>query len=604
MVHKRITSALLAILMIFSLTGTVLAAPVEYGEELQNMPENTPTVSFSDLPSTHWAYKYIADLVNRKVFEGYPDHKFRPDRTISRAEFATIIVKAAGLQPKKVNYSSFSDVKVTDWSSPWIETAKDYLTGYRTANGEYIYNPTAPALREDITVAIVKLKGYDVARLANRSIIEAMFTDYEGISESAKDYVAIAVENGIVSGFPDETFRPQNSITRAEAAAMLWRAFMYGNDNKGVGGGDQTAPTTPAPVTEPDTTPVDPQSPAQPQQPSQRTKFSVDTLVGGTGQGDVDGPVHTAKINEVDSLAVDKDNNVYFLDEEARKVRKFDISNGTVSTFRQVDASFDWDYTEDGNVTRISHTQFVPKKLAYSFANNRLYLLGYARVGYAQPEEYYTEIFELTPEVKLSAYENYFADPLNRGGTTDYRFFRINNNNEFIYGRGEDYYYNEYRNSNIYKATMNSQAELIGTSNDNTSASFSYTFYAHDFPMDVISTDESIYVFDTGKGYQSSDPKNRLTRIQLFPRKVETIVSFDNMTFDSVTVQNGKFYLSSGTTIYELSLDGKLTTFIDGKDLTYNDGNPIQKIKHMAFDSNGNVIVYDDGNKAIRRINL
>jgi S-layer homology domain. len=604
MVHKRITSALLAILMIFGLTGTVLAAPVEYGEELQNMPENTPAVSFSDLPSTHWAYKYIADLVNRKVFEGYPDHKFRPDRTISRAEFATIIVKAAGLQPKKVNYSSFSDVKVTDWSSPWIETAKDYLTGYRTANGEYIYNPTAPALREDITVAIVKLKGYDVARLANRSIIEAMFTDYEGISESAKDYVAIAVENGIVSGFPDETFRPQNSITRAEAAAMLWRAFMYGNDNKGVGGGEQTAPTTPTPVTEPDTTPVDPQSPAQPQQPSQRTKFSVDTLVGGTGQGDVDGPVHTAKINEVDSLAVDKDNNVYFLDEETGKVRKFDISNGTVSTFRQVDASFDWDYTADGNVTHISHTQFVPKKLAYSFANNSLYLLGYARVGYAQPEEYYTEIFELTPEVKLSAYENYFADPLNRGGTTDYRFFRINNNNEFIYGRGEDYYYNEYRNSNIYKATMNSQAELIGTSNDNTSASFSYTFYAHDFPMDVISTDESIYVFDTGKGYQSSDPKNRLTRIQLFPRKVETIVSFDNMTFDSVTVQNGKFYLSSGTTIYELTTEGKLTTFIDGKDLIYNDGNPITKISHMAFDSNGNVIVYDDGNKAIRRINL
>jgi hypothetical protein len=76
------------------------------------------------------------------------------------------------------------------------------------------------------------------------------------------------------------------------------------------------------------------------------------------------------------------------------------------------------------------------------------------------------------------------------------------------------------------------------------------------------------------------------------------------MHFDSVTVQNDKFYLSSGTTIYELSLDGKLTTFIDGKDLTYNDGNPIKKIKHMAFDSNGNLIVYDDDNKAIRRINL
>jgi len=114
--------------------------------------------------------------------------------------------------------------------------------------------------------------------------------------------------------------------------------------------------------------------------------------------------------------------------------------------------------------------------------------------------------------------------------------------------------------------------------------------------MDVISTDNNLYVFD--------GDKKQLTRIQLFPRKVEPVISFTNMHFDSVTVQNDKFYLSSGTTIYELSLDGKLTTFIDGKDLTYNDGNPIQKIKHMTFDSNGNLIVYDDDNKAIRRINL
>jgi hypothetical protein len=258
---------------------------------------------------------------------------------------------------------------------------------------------------------------------------------------------------------------------------MLWRAFMYGNDNKGVGGGEQTAPTTPTPVTEPDTTPVDPQSPAQPQQPSQRTKFSVDTLVGGTGQGDVDGPVHTAKINEVDSLAVDKDNNVYFLDASLKKVRKFDHSNGTVSTLRQVDSSFDGNYEADGNVTHISHNYFFPKKLAYSHTNNSLYLLGYAiNVYSSMPKEYYAEIFELTPAVKLAAYNKYNEHRLGIGDTM-YRFFRINNNNEFIYGIGEDderYPYDEaYKNSNIYKATMNAQAELIGSSKDNTSASFS-----------------------------------------------------------------------------------------------------------------------------------
>lgn len=579
MVHKKIASALIAILMTFTLTGTMFAAPVEYGEELQNMPQNTPTVSFTDLPNTHWAYKYIAEMVNKKVLEGYPDHKFRPDNTISRAEFATIIVKAAGLQAKKVNYSSFSDVKVTDWYSPWIETAKDYLTGYRAANGEYIYNPTAPALREDITVAIVKLKGYDVARLANRSIIEAMFKDYEGISESAKDYVAIAVENGLVSGYPDETFRPQNSITRAEAAALLWRAFMYGNDNKGVGGGDQstTAPTIPTPpVTQPGQT-----TPSQPQQPTQAAKFSVDTLVGGMGQGDVDGPVSIAKINAVDSMVLDKEDNIFFLDQSKNKIRKFNKSNGRVETFKSVDSQFDGSFSKDGKVVYYDHNDFRAKKLTYSYANNRLYLLGFS---FSNP--WTDQIFELTSSaVSLSTYG------LNNRQDYNYRFFRIDNNNNFIYGRGGNW-----TDSFIYSAAIGSESQLLASEKDATGVTFSRYDNVNDRPLDVITADNNLYVLDTGN--------RTLTKIQLFPRKVETVVSFDNLTFNSVTAYNGMFYVSSGSTIYELNLNGKLSTFIAGKDLTYNDGNPINKISQLSFDSNGNVIVYDDDNKAIRRINL
>jgi hypothetical protein len=579
MVHKKVVSALIAILMIFTLTGTIFAAPVKYGEELQNMPQNTPTVSFTDLPNTHWAYKYIAEMVNKKVLEGYPDHKFRPDNTISRAEFATIIVKAAGLQAKKVNYSSFSDVKVTDWYSPWIETAKDYLTGYRAANGEYIYNPTAPALREDITVAIVKLKGYDAARLANRSIIEAMFKDYEGISESAKDYVAIAVENGLVSGYPDETFRPQNSITRAEAAALLWRAFMYGNDNKGVGGSGSSPTTTTPPVTEPPGTNPNQNVPNQQQQPNQPAKFSVDTLVGGTGAGDVDGPVSQAKINQVHSMVVDKDNNVYFLDASKKKVRKFNASNGTVETFRPINSQFNWDYSQ-GKVTHYDYTNFYPEILAYNNINNGLYLLGHNK-GYSQ-------IFELTPAVSLATYGE---------SSLSGRFFRIDDKNNFVYGTGFDGFQNA--SSNIYTSQIGSEANLIASSLDSTGVGFSNVASGDTgllYPMDVISINGNIFVFDTYF--------KKLSKIQLFPRKVEAVISFDNISFDSVTTYDGKFYLSSGTTIYELTTDGKLTTFIDGKDLTYNDGNPIKKISHMCFDSRGNVIVYDDENKAIRRINL
>ncbi len=579
---KKITSLLVTAILVCSLFGTASAALPGYGEELQNAPSNTPTITFTDVPTTHWASKYISEMASRKVLEGYPDGKFRPENQVSRAEFATIIVKASGLQAKKVNYSSFSDVKPTDWYSPYIEAVKDYMTGYRTADGSYIFNPTAPALREDITVALVKLKGYDVARLANRSIIEAMFKDYAGISEAAKDYVAVAVENGLVSGYQDETFRPQASITRAEAATLLWRAYQYGNDNKGVGGGNQTTTTTPTPpVTQPTTPATNPSTPSQPQQPSQAAKFSVDTLVGGMGQGDVDGPVSIAKINEVDSMVLDKEDNIFFLDQSKNKIRKFNKSNGRVETFKSVDNQFDGSFSKDGKVVYYDHNDFRAKKLTYSHANNRLYLLGFS---FSNP--WTDQIFELTSSaVSLSTYG------LNNRQDYNYRFFRIDNNNNFVYGRGGNW-----TDSFIYSAAIGSESQLLASEKDATGVTFSRYDNVNDRPLDVITADNNLYVLDTGN--------RTLTKIQLFPRKVETVVSFDNLTFNNVTAYNGMFYVSSGSTIYELNLNGKLSTFIAGKDLTYNDGNPINKISQLSFDSNGNVIVYDDDNKAIRRINL
>ncbi|MBN2983004.1 hypothetical protein [Cohnella algarum] len=113
---------------------------------------------------------------------------------------------------------------------------------------------------------------------------------------------------------------------------------------------------------------------------------------------------------------------------------------------------------------------------------------------------------------------------------------------------------------------------------------------------DAIIAEQAIYTLNT---YNKS-----LSKVQLYPRKVETIATFNNIEFDCLVAHEGKFYVASGTTIYEIGLDGSRSIYLDGKDLTYNDGNPINKISQLSFDSNGNVIVYDDDNKAIRRINL
>jgi hypothetical protein len=226
---KTLTALITAFALITALFIPVSA--VNYGEENQNKPTKTYTQKFGDVASGHWAFSYVGEMVERGVLDGYPDGRFYPENTVTRAEFAKIMAVTAGLS---INTSYiekyFNDTAASDWYTPYINAAKSYLSGYSTANGNYYY-PNQPALREDIAVALVKLKGYDTAG-ADESILSTMFTDVSSISSDAKRYIATAIERGLVSGYDDRTFRGQESITRAEAAAMLWRAYQYGNDNK------------------------------------------------------------------------------------------------------------------------------------------------------------------------------------------------------------------------------------------------------------------------------------------------------------------------------------------------------------------------------------
>jgi hypothetical protein len=185
------------------------------------------------------------------------------------------------------------------------------------------------------------------------------------------------VENGLVSGFEYETFRPQATVTRAEATVMLWRAYQYGNDNKSVGGEEPV--TTPKPTT-PETSPTPtalPTSDSSTKLFTPSSKFSVDTLVGGMGQGDTDGPASSAQINQVNSLVISKNDDIFLLDSSSKKVRKFSPSSGTLQTYKTVDSFFDWMYSSDGiNKKRFGNETYKPRLLTYNQANDHLYLLG------------------------------------------------------------------------------------------------------------------------------------------------------------------------------------------------------------------------------------
>ena len=226
---KLMSIVLTAAMTVSSMAVTVQA--VDYGAEYENQPAGTYSQIFYDVPSSHWAFSYIGAMVQRGVLNGYLDGKFYPDNMVTRAEFAKIMMCAAKIPVWQPSEKYFQDVETDAWYAPYVHSAYPFLSGYVYGTDRRYYMPDEPALREDIAVALVKLKGYSTD-YADTSILNTMFTDVSSISLDARPYVAVAVERGLVSGYEDNTFKGQASITRAEAAAMLWRAYQYGNDNK------------------------------------------------------------------------------------------------------------------------------------------------------------------------------------------------------------------------------------------------------------------------------------------------------------------------------------------------------------------------------------
>lgn len=229
--RKKFATGLLTMVMAIVFTSNTFAALPGWGEEYANQTTKKYEQKFTDVDKSYWAFQYISEMSERGVIAGYPNNYYYPNNNVTRAEFAKIMALAAGLPINSyVSSTTYADVNSTDWFAPYVEAARYYLSGY-TSSGNLYYLPNETALREDIAVALVKLKGYDTS-IYDESILRAMFTDWQSISDGARKYVAVAVENGLISGYEDNTFRGQNGITRAEAATLLWRAYQYGNGNK------------------------------------------------------------------------------------------------------------------------------------------------------------------------------------------------------------------------------------------------------------------------------------------------------------------------------------------------------------------------------------
>lgn len=228
---KRALALFLSVMMFLTIVPFVSAA--------------TPT--FSDVPRSHWAYKEITEMAAKGIIAGYDNRTFRPNNEVTRAEFAKIMIAAADVDIDKRSVSqTFKDVPRSHWAFYYVEYAKPYLTGYKSGS-TYTYKPNNAAVREDIAVALVRLLGYDKKYKADLDQLKK-FRDDDDISPALRSYIAIAIQTKLMQG-SNNYFRPQDPITRAEAASLLYRALIDRKDD------DETKVVFPAPE-EPKPTPI------------------------------------------------------------------------------------------------------------------------------------------------------------------------------------------------------------------------------------------------------------------------------------------------------------------------------------------------------------
>jgi len=190
------------------------------GAIIATMCTNVYASDFKDLDASHWANNSVKTLVQKQVINGYEDGTFRPDSLVTRAEFATMIVKALGISTDNISGQTFIDVDKNDWEYKFVEAAKGYLTGYKDENGNLYFKSSEPALREDMAAAVVLSLGLSDEE-SNIDNVKKIFSDSSDITSGFEKYIDIAYKNNIISGYTDGTFGPKKSITRAEAAALI-----------------------------------------------------------------------------------------------------------------------------------------------------------------------------------------------------------------------------------------------------------------------------------------------------------------------------------------------------------------------------------------------
>ena len=160
----------------------------------------------------HWAESYIRFVIENEIMIGFPDGTFRPNGSITRAEFSTAFARFLGISAGSI---TFSDTE-SHWASGYIAAMAD--RGIVGGVGDNLFAPDELITREQIAAILHRTSGMDVEAAVGNT-----FNDDDQISDWARNSVYTIRNVGIMQGDNIGNFNPQNGATRAEVAAILAR---------------------------------------------------------------------------------------------------------------------------------------------------------------------------------------------------------------------------------------------------------------------------------------------------------------------------------------------------------------------------------------------
>ncbi|WDH98279.1 S-layer homology domain-containing protein [Paenibacillus urinalis] len=165
----------------------------------------------------HWAQSQLQHWMNEGHLTGYGDGSVKPNKSISRAEFVSLINRIFGYSEQAS--LSFADLSPSNWA--YTDIASAVKAGYVQGYENNTFRPGADVTRQEAAVMISKL--LNVKNVSYDTLNQ--FSDRDMIAEWGKTAVASVVEQEVMEGYPNGTFSPLRLLTRAEAVVLIENAL-------------------------------------------------------------------------------------------------------------------------------------------------------------------------------------------------------------------------------------------------------------------------------------------------------------------------------------------------------------------------------------------